>query len=200
MGLACWRNLHVPYKPLRASRQDFSSSALRPRPMPLPRRAAARACACPCTRRAANGPPAKPDIGERTQKETLRSAARREGRLVAQARPVRGRAPKRGVELHAPLHAGWKCKWRIDASAPRAPRAARSYRLGVQCAQRAGSTSGARSTRDAENCPQEQCSPARWGRLSAASGVWRKRPRSRPHLRRPPQLAKVWVGGWVGVG
>ena len=29
--------------------------------------------------------------------------------------------------------------------------------------------------------------------LSAASGVWRKRPRSRPHLRRPPQLAKVWV-------
>ena len=24
--------------------------------------------------------------------------------------------------------------------------------------------------------------------LSAASGVWRKRPRSRPHLRRPPQL------------
>ena len=67
-----------------------------------------------------------------------------------------------GPPLKLFTHPTSRWKWRIDASAPRAPRAARSYRLGVQRAQRAGSTSGARSTRDAENCPQErECSPAR---------------------------------------
>ena len=74
------------------------------------------------------------------------------------------------MKLFTPTTSRWK--WRIDASAPRAPRAARSYRLGVQCAQRAGSTSGARSTRDAENCPQErECSPARIHRPRLASGT-----------------------------
>ena len=29
---------------------------------------------------------------------------------------------------------------------------------------------------------------------SAASGVWHKRPRSRPHLRRPPQLGSDSLG------
>ena len=93
-----------------------------------------------------------------------------------------------GPPLKLFTHPTSRWKWRIDASAPRAPRAARSYRLGVQCAQRVA--------------PRELALPGmrrtahRSENLSATSGVWRKRPRSRPHLRRPPQLAKVWV--WVG--
>ena len=84
------------------------------------------------------------------------------------------------LKLFTPTTSRWK--WRIDASAPRAPRAARSYRLGVQCAQRAGSTSGARSTRDAENCPQER---------ESISHVWRLAQKA-AQSSAPAEAAATW--------